>query len=81
MNIVCIPPQKLESSKNKKKSNKIDKNENFKKIKKTCSRICTKEDTCQIWWWSEHVKTEKIGDDELARQTDFIFYTGWFLVL
>ena len=32
--MVCIPPQKLAKSQKYKKSNKIDKKENFEKIKK-----------------------------------------------
>ena len=77
-NMVCIPPQNLAKSIKYKKSNKIVKNEKFEKIKKNKSRLCTKEHTCQIWWWSEHIKTEKIGDDE-AWQTDRLFF-HWLIL-
>ena len=41
----------------------------FLKNKKTTSSLCTNELTCQIWWRSKDIKTEKIGDDKLDRQT------------
>ena len=68
MEVVWISPQKLAKSKKYKIFNKIYKNENLEE-KKPTSRICTKEHTCQIWWWSEHIKTEKIEDDELDRHS------------